>query len=52
MKYYVEFPPSAGQYAGVHTFFSAKHRDAFMRKATQLGYVASEQWKGDKPCKN
>lgn len=44
MKYYVEFPPNAGQFAGVHTFFSTKARAEFITRAERNGAAGSEQW--------
>lgn len=60
MKYYIEFPPSAKQFQGVHTFFSKASRNAFRIKAEKLGAAGWEQWddrtfakdRKEQKCKN
>lgn len=39
MAYKVEFPQDAGQFAGVHTFFSKSSMTRFLEKAKRLGYT-------------
>lgn len=39
MAHKVEFPADAGQYAGVHTFFSKSQMERFLAKAKRLGYT-------------
>lgn len=39
MKHKVTFPPTAGQFAGTHYFFSKLSRQRFLDKAIRLGYT-------------
>ena len=37
MRFFVTFPPEAGQYAGTHWFFTISSRNQFMQRAERIG---------------